>query len=83
MGRLEDDRRRDARFERLLPARCDDAPAVARPEPGNIHCGCGVTRSFPADDRELEELLGHDRADDVEAEVGAGRVAVPVAEVAR
>ena len=51
--------------------------------PGNIHCGCGVTRSFPREHRELEELLGHDRADDVEAEVRAGGVAVPVAEVAR
>ena len=50
--------------------------------PGNIHCGCGVTRSFPADDRELEELLGHHRTDDVEAEVGAFSAAVAVAEIA-
>ena len=50
--------------------------------PGNIHCGCGVTRSFPADDRELEELLGHHGADDVEPEVGAFSAAVAVAEIA-
>src|SRR5687768_13211840 len=29
--RLEDDRRRDARLERFLPAQSDHAPAVARP----------------------------------------------------
>ena len=45
--RLEHDRRSDTRLERLLPARRDDAPAVARRSPGNSHCGCGVTRSFP------------------------------------
>ena len=43
--------------------------------PGNIHCGCGVTRSLPACDRELQELLRHDRADGVEARVDACRLA--------
>ena len=81
--RLEDDRRCDAR-RRAPPASAPRRRTSGRPAevPGNSHCGCGVTRSFPADDGELEELLRHDRTDDVEAEVGAGRVAVAVAEVA-
>ena len=69
VGCLQDDGRSDPGLKRLLPAQRDDAPTISRLEPGNIHCGCGVTRSLPRDSRELEELLGHDRADDVDTEV--------------
>ena len=81
--RLEDDGRSDARLERLLPARRDDAPAVAGPQAGEHPLRLRRDEVVPGRDRELEELLGHHRADDVEAEVRAGRVAVAVTEVAR
>ena len=47
--RLEHDRRRDARLERLLPARGDHTPAIARPEArGTSTAAAASTRSFPA-----------------------------------
>ena len=81
--RLEHDRWRDTRLQRLLPARRDDAPAVARLQPREQPLRLRRHEVVPRRDRELEELLRHDRTDDVEPEVGAGRVAVAVAEVAR
>jgi len=47
MRRLQHDGRRDTRVECLVPALSNEAPAVADSSPGNIHCGWGVTRSFP------------------------------------
>jgi hypothetical protein len=82
MRRLEDDRRRDPGVERLLPARRDDAPAVARAKAGKEPLRLRGHQVVSRRDRELEELLRHDRTHDVEAEVGAGRVAVAVAEIA-
>ena len=78
MRRLEHDRRRDAGLERLVPALRDDAPAVSRLEPREHPLRLWRDEVVPARYRELEELLGHDRADHVESRIAA-RAAVPVA----
>ena len=80
MRRLEDDRSGHTRLERLLPAGGDDAPTVARAEPGEHPLRLRRDEIVPARYGELEELLGHDRADDVEARIDTARTAVPVAE---
>jgi hypothetical protein len=82
MGRLEDDGRRDSRVERLVPALSHDAPAVAGLETREKPLGPGRREVVAARPRELEELLRHHGADDVEAGVAAG-TAVAVAMEAR
>ncbi len=83
MRRLEHDRGGHARFERLLPASRNDAPAIARLQPGEHPLRLGRDEVVPTRHRELQELLGHDGAHDVEADVRALGVAVPVAVEAR
>ena len=68
----------DPRFERLLPATCAEAPPVARLETGEpeLRLRC---REVVADcGAEREELLGHHRADGVDAGVLAARPAAAV-----
>ena len=79
---LEHDRRRHPGLERLAPARGDDTPPVARLEAAEE-----VLRSRRREivsDRlgEREELVGHHRADRVEAGVATLRAAVAVPEEA-
>ncbi len=80
--RLEHDRRRDARLERLLPARGDDAPAVARAEPREQPLRLRRHEVVPADTENSRNSSVIDRADGVEAGVGALGAAVAVAEEA-
>ena len=63
---LEHDGRRDTGLERFLPARRDDAPAIARLESGKQPLRLRGHEVVPRRHRELEELLRHDRADHVE-----------------
>ena len=77
--RLEHDRRSDARLERLRPALGDDAPAVAGLEAREQPLRLRGHEVVPARAGEREELLGHDRADDVDADVAGAGPAVAVA----
>src|SRR3990170_4313347 len=79
MRRLEHDRGGNARFEGLLPARGDDAPAIARLEAGEHPLRLGGDEVVPAGHREGEELLGHDGADDLEAGIDTTCMAVAIA----
>ena len=79
MRRLEHDGRSDARLESLLPASGDHAPAVARPESRKHPLWLRRYEIVSSRYGELEELLGHNGADDMEADVDTTCTAVAVA----
>ena len=79
MRRLEHDGRRDTRVQGLLPAVRAQAPAVARLEPRKPPLGVRCREVVADACTEDEELLRHDSAHGVDAEILAARTAAPVA----
>src|SRR5688572_15842576 len=83
MCRAEHDLRGRAGLVRLEPARCAQAPAVAGLEAFEAPLRAGRREVVPGLAAELEELLGHHRADRVAALVLRPRPATAVAVEAR
>ena len=79
MRRLQHDRRRDAVVERFLPAARAEAPTVARAEAAEAELRTGRREVVPHRGAEGEELLGHDGAHRVDADILAAGPAGPVA----
>src|SRR6267154_2705355 len=75
----EMNRRRRARFERLLPARGAQTPAVAGLQTVEAVLGMGRAEVVALLEGESEELLRHPGAHEVHAGVGAVRAAAAVA----
>ena len=81
--RLEDDGRRHAGLERLLPPRRDHAPAVSRLQARKHPLRLRGDEVVAGRHREVEELVGHHGADRMEADIDSFGTARAVAEVAR
>src|SRR5437868_5402830 len=79
MGRLENDLRRLAGVQRLLPASGAQAPTVAGLQPGEAELGHRRRQVVALALREGEELGGHDDANRVQAHVLAAGIAAGVA----
>ena len=79
VGGFEDDGAGFAGFEGLFPAGDADAPAVARVQAGEGPLGAGGDEIVSDFDLVLEELLGQDGADEVQAAVLRAGVAAAVA----
>lgn len=60
---------RHSRLERLLPTGGDHAPAIARLEAGKHPLRLGSHEIVSAGNGKLEKLIGHHRADDMDAEI--------------
>ncbi len=83
MGRFEDYRRRDPRFERLGPARRAQTPPITGAKPSETDLGVRRRQVVANRGGELEKLGGDHRAHGVHAVVIATGVAAPVPEPAR
>src|ERR1700704_3016191 len=83
MCRAQHDARRFACIKGFLPARCAEAPTVARFQTGESESRHGCRKIIAAGFGEFQELGRHDHADGVATEILCACIAAAIAEKTR